>query len=678
MRTRSFLTAWRLPASAGLLFLLMLAAHAAPQVKVLLCAGDYGMWSQDRALRIMQAVEKAAPGAVSCEVLQSFNFVKQLETPGFAERFDVIVCGDIAIGQFTTAAQQAIIRFVNNGGGFIWALESKSYIHVMGPHEVEPAPLGDILPYNFPNPDPVKDARPDAVAVKFTDPFLKGLDFSPVTILKPDRLAAPLFLERKQGKGSVVALYGAFAATYVPNGYAHYDRVKGGWDDWPQQGEFWTRLLKREAAASPIAGLSRADVDAPVKEQPLSVTVNVDAQKTIDDIRAADFSIVSLGQLYREDGGANEDMFLALNPRDWLDRSSNDVLENKLGKAFPDKVALYKKFNIKGILASHNAYGSYYFWTADEKKKELAGLIDMAKKYPDQLSYFQPGNEPPCDENLYKFYNEFATAMIKEAPALKVVGPGCAFNIEGPHEQGMKDFIATCGANTDVLNWHIYACPPANVINQVRYWTKYCDGKLRTKGPVKVMFTEADTWNTRDSQFNYLMDRAFTFLPEKEIIACFEYCMDSRYEGGTYFFGVMQPEKDNKGNPNEFRASYTGYWIFRNLRGQMLDTKITGAAAGPANHVHAISSSTDGGKVVTTVVYYDTGYFDGGAKAKSSQATVTVNVALPAGAYRLERSNANWNTNTVTPIDGTVKATAKVTLTLAPCQAVALTWTRQD
>ena len=72
------------------------------------------------------------------------------------------------------------------------------------------------------------------------------------------------------------------------------------------------------------------------------------------------------------------------------------------------------------------------------------------------------------------------------------------------------------------------------------------------------MFTESDAWNTGDSQFNYLMERALTFLPEPRIIANFQYCMEKRFEGGTYYFGVLQPE-------GEFSANYNGYWVWRNL-----------------------------------------------------------------------------------------------------------------
>ena len=93
-----------------------------------------------------------------------------------------------------------------------------------------------------------------------------------------------------------------------------------------------------------------------------------------------------------------------------------------------------------------------------------------------------------------------------------------------------------------MLNWHTYAQPPSTVLAEARYWGQRADGKLRGPGPAKVMFTESDAWNTGDSQFNYLMERAFTYLLEPRIIANFQYCMEMRNEGGPYCFGVLQPE----------------------------------------------------------------------------------------------------------------------------------------
>lgn len=669
----------RLIASLCLLCLTPLAAHSAPQIKVLLCTGDYGMWAQDRAARITAAVEKAAPGRAAFTVEQTYNFVKKLEAPGYAGQFDVIACGDVALGQMTVGAQDAIVRFVENGGGFVYVVEGKSGIGVNGPPEADPVPLAAILPYRFPATDPEKDARADAVPVKYTDPFLKGLDFAGITTLPKNwQTTAPLFLERKQGKGRVIALYGAFCAPYRYVSYARFDHLPGGWDEWPGLGELWARLLSRAGASSPIAQLSRAEADAAITDKPLTVTVAVDATKSIDDIRAASFSIVSLGQLYREDGGANEAMFLALNPRDWLDRASDQVFENTAGKAFPDKAKLFDTYHLQGILHADNTFGSYGGWNEEKWQQEIARLKGVYERHAKQLRYFQPANEPPCDEGYFKFHNRIAAAMIQAAPELKVIGPSCAFNMSAPGAQAMKAFIDTCGARTDVLNWHIYACPPENVKREVEYWSRYATGKLRTPGPARVMFTEADAWNTRESQFNYLMERAFTFLPCKEIVATFQYCMDPRTEGGTYRFGVLQPEKDAEGRQNEFRANYNGYWIFRNLRGKMVETTVTSPAGAAAGHIHVISSNTDGGKAVTTVVYYDTGYFDGPAKARSSRADVAVTVTLPAGTYRLERSEATWGTSAVVPVAGTVTKSAKVSLTLAPCQAAALTWVRQE
>src|SRR5688572_6547486 len=99
------------------------AAPLKPNLKVLLCTGDYGMNAQDRVPLIKDAVEKAAPGsAVSWEVHQSFNFTKVLESPGYAERFDAVVMGDIGIGQLTPRAQHNLVQFVQNGGGLVYVM----------------------------------------------------------------------------------------------------------------------------------------------------------------------------------------------------------------------------------------------------------------------------------------------------------------------------------------------------------------------------------------------------------------------------------------------------------------------------------------------------------------------------------------------------------------------------
>jgi hypothetical protein len=216
-----------------------------------------------------------------------------------------------------------------------------------------------------------------------------------------------------------------------------------------------------------------------------------------------------------------------------------------------------------------------------------------------------------------------------------VIGPNTAFNMHGPNEKSMKAFIDTCGSQTDVLNWHTYACCPESIRAEVLYWTKYAEGKLRSKGPVQVMFTESDAWNTRDSQFNYLMDRAYTFLPMKEILANFQYCMRPRFEGGTYMFGVLQPE-------GEFSANYNGYWIWRDLRGRLVDAKTICRPETAAGHCRALASNTDDGQNVTVVVYYDTGYFNGTAHAWADRAKASLKLKLPPGQYRLQRSDADW------------------------------------
>ena len=636
-------------------------------VKALLCTGDYGMWAQDRVPLIENAVERAAPGGAVWESEQAFNFVKKLEAPGYAERFDVIVVGDVALGQMTPPAQQALVDFVRGGGGLVYDQEGKSSIPFVGSPLAVPMPLAALLPYRYPDNDPQKSARPDAVAWKLNTPPLQGLDFSD-SPLKASSLT-PLALERPEGKGSVLALYGAFGPSYHYVSYGKFEKNPGGWDAWPGLGPLWARILEREAKNSPVRALSRADVDASVKNVPLTVTATVAATREIDDIRAADLSVVSLGQLYAEDGGANERLLLALNPRDWMDRQSQKVLPTPPDKG-PDKKALFDQYHIRGIYMADNSYGGYGGWDEAKYRMEIAGAVASAKAYPAEIAFFQPGNEPPLDANYYAFHTKISKAVLAGAPGLKVIGPNTAFNVRGVDPAGMSAFIAACGATTDVLNWHTYACPPENVRAEALYWSHQAQGRMRSPGPVPVMFTESDAWETEESQFNYLLDRAFVFLPTPQIIANFQYCMDPRTEGGTYQFGVLQP-------PGEFSANYNAYWLLRNLRGRMVATTLAGAAPAALNHCHVLSSSTDGGKAVTVVAYYDTGYYDRPAQARADQARLTVRVTLPPGRYALERSEVTWNAQKASPVPGTAQKAATVSAALSPCQAVAWTWTRQ-
>ena len=185
------------------------------------------------------------------------------------------------------------------------------------------------------------------------------------------------------------------------------------------------------------------------------------------------------------------------------------------------------------------------------------------------------------------------------------------------------------------------------------------------------MFTEADAWNTEDSQFDYLMDRAFMFLSNPSIVGCFQYGMDPRFEGGTYFFGVLQP-------PGEFSANYNGYWVFRDLRGKMVQTTASGASPEALAHVHVIASVTPDAKTVAVVAYYDTGYFDGNAGKEFSKAKIVVNVKLPPGKYTIKANAVNWKDRVAGDRAALeiISGRYSNTITLDPCHAEMLTFTR--
>lgn len=639
------------------------AAEIKPNLKALICTGDYGMWAQDRVPMIRDAVAKAAPAAlVDWQAEQAFNFSAKLEAPGWAGQFDVIVMGDISLGQITPRAQQNLVQFVQNGGGLVYVMWAKSNLPFQGVPEANPMPLAAIVPYQYPDS---KKPRGDATVLAADAPFFAGIDFSSLTETNARAALPQLLLERSEGKGRVLVLYGAFGPSWKQVAYATYEKVPGSWDAWPGLGELWARVLERAAPASPIRAQSRASVEAKIQNVGLRAVIDVDGTRAIDEIRAANFSIVALQQLYNEDGSANEDLFLALNPRDWFDRRSQEVLPNTKGK-MADKPAFFRDFNIKGIYMADNSYGSYGGWSEDKYAEQIAKAIGDKQKWPAQLAFFQAGNEPPLDENYVKFHQRLVGEVLKGAPDYKVIGPNKAFNLLGVKPEEMRFYIEQCGKTTDVLNWHTYAQPPAMTLAEARYWSDWAAGKMRSPGAAPVMFTESDSWNTRESQFNYLMQRAFTFLPEKRILGTFQYCMEPRSEGGPYKFGVLQPE-------GEMAANYNGYWVWRNLRGQMTPTRISGLDEAAQGHLHAISSRSADGKTFTTVVFYDTGYFDGAGRKRADKVHFTLRPHLPPGDYTLDISDVTWNTH------ATREANAKspVEIELAPCQAAALTWTKR-
>jgi hypothetical protein len=313
---------------------------------------------------------------------------------------------------------------------------------------------------------------------------------------------------------------------------------------------------------------------------------------------------------------------------------------------------------------AENSYGSYGQWNDAKVAEQTAKAVADRKKWPEALSFFQAGNEPPLDAGYVAFHQRFVGAVLAGAPDYRVVGPNKAFNLQGVKPAEMQLYIDQCGKTTDVLNWHTYAQPPATVLAEARYWSDKAAGKMRKPGPPPVMFTESDAWNTGESQFNYLMERALTFLPEPRIIANFQYCMKKRFEGGTYSFGVLQPE-------GEFAANYNGYWVWRNLRGRMVESRL--AAATRQDSLRAVSSLSRDGRTVTTVVYFGAPVWTDGPRLATAQVSATV--ALPPGSWTLKRSDVTWGRRDETPA-GTASGTAKISLTLAPYQAVALTWTQ--
>ena len=147
----------------------------APNLKVFLCTGDFGMWGQDRVAMITDAVRKSSPGAhVAWESHQSYNMTRLLESAAFVKRFNVIIIADVGIGQITPAAQRNLVQFVEAGGGLVWGLVGKGTLPFQDSPAAVPMPLADILPIAYPDfgkPHPEASVRPS------TDKLFQGIQW---------------------------------------------------------------------------------------------------------------------------------------------------------------------------------------------------------------------------------------------------------------------------------------------------------------------------------------------------------------------------------------------------------------------------------------------------------------------------------------------------------------------
>ncbi len=154
----------------------------APNLKVFLCTGDFGMWAQDRAAMIINAVRNSSPGAhVAWESQQSYNMTPLLESAAFVKRFNVIIIADVGIGQITPAAQRNLVQFVEAGGGLVWGVCGKATLPFQDSPAAVPMPLTGILPFAYPDfgkPHPEASVRPS------TDTLFQG---NPVGCLEGQR-----------------------------------------------------------------------------------------------------------------------------------------------------------------------------------------------------------------------------------------------------------------------------------------------------------------------------------------------------------------------------------------------------------------------------------------------------------------------------------------------------------
>ncbi len=584
-----------------------------------------------------------------------------LESAAFVNRFDVVIIADVGIGQITPAAQRNLVQFVEAGGGLVWGLVGKGTLPFQDSPAAVPMPLASILPVAYPD---FGKPHPQAVVRPNTDKLFQGIQWEALKDKGARGTLARLAWERKVGKGMVLGLAGGFEKPLKYVGYAAFEPLPGGWDHFPALGTLWCRVLQHAAAGSPIRALSRADVDGRYPARSLDARLTVDAARPLDDIRAAVFSIVALQQLYNEDGGHGEDLFLALNPRDWFDRRSQEVLPNKIGKK-SDKPAFFKEYNIRGIYMGDNSYGSYSQWNDAKYKEQIARAIAARKKWPDQIVFFQAGNEPPLDAGYVAFHRRFVGAVL--AGAAELPGDRSQQGLQCSRRRSGRNAVLCRQVRQDHRRAELaHLCPAAQ------------HGLGR--GPLLERPGRRQDAQARPGTGDVHRERGLEHGRQPVQLSHGARAHLPARTANHRQFPILHGKTIRRGDVL-LRRPAAGRRVLRQLQrllGMAQPARADAASQADrgrrAGQLCAVSSISRDGKTVTALVYFGAPLWT--EKSRLETAKVAVDVALPAGQWTLMRSRVTWKERKESAA-GAMSGHAQVYLELAPYEAAALTWTKK-
>lgn len=656
------------------------AASAGP-VKVLMVTGDWKTqpWYQDvwmkgrgeklfRGRYIAQKVNQAAPGA--CEFTELTNYVGQeyLDTD-YLSQFDVLLMGDVVGWSFNPRFQAAIGDFVKQGGGLIYCASWKWHCAM-----VKGTPFADALPAEFPISNLTddwhnqefstgeKDIKP--VLAEASHAVTQGLDWASAppllrcfkvaprpgtTVLLKTPGGAPLLVAGDLGKGRTIMSAAIFANDEIS------EKLGSEWKDF---GKYYAQLFAWLGANSTNKRATLADARG-------EATVTVDAGKPLNPVPAAMFSIHGAQDCpgFNPLQGEALARFNDLNPRGEFARFHANCEPARGTFDFKDvdhQLSEIKRLGMEPLaLFAAYAYGMpKWLWDdgsswdkpSERAVRDIVTEIDSflahvnGKKgdpaYRENVKYVEVCNEPGIDtrtiDGYVRIYQAVARHVHQNYPGVKVGGLG---GYEIPY---VKMFIDRCGADIDWISRHPYGWTGEMLFKLQDEFQAYA--KAKGHAQIKFIVTEWDFWIQGRAKFDYMMKRYFEAVKRDDLLGTLHYRF-GMYNEPVYLFGVLWAgwgQAQGAGPVNTpMHDAYDAFWIFRDFRGQRVQTTkqlAAGVSAGLAAHL--LADATRDGDRVNAVLYYDWAYDGTGYKdyvAGKAYPTVGVAVKLTVPPCAVDR-----------------------------------------
>ena len=661
-------------------------AQGQKPIRVLTISGDWKSqaWYQDvwmqgkgedgkgtapvryRGRFIASQVNKFAPGRF--EFTDVTNYIgQQYGDADYFSQFDVVMMGDVVGWSMPPRLLDGLQRFVENGGGFLYAASYKWETALL-----DNTPFETVLPAKF-GVDGYRDDWKNAktrldeenfkpVVAMPAHPIVAGLDWANVPTLDrgfrmQPKATAQVLLKTPQGAPLLAAWQMGKGRSAISASINANDEVSskiGGWKDF---GKYYTQMFAWLGANSPRRAVTLRDA---VAEYVVGVNggghvaAGIPVALPNNSNGAASAKTFSIHASHDDPGLAplqDEALknFSALNLRGAFSRFSpqggmeekNDNDDpntfNMAGFKFDNldsQMVQMNRLGLEPILLLNDFYGNpSWLWEngsswSNPTPKGIAEAAEMAsaaiqhlnggKKgdagYKLNVRFLEIANEPDLNgktiPGFARLFKGVAQRIHRDYPGVQV---GTFGGYEIPY---LPQFLQAVNPDMDWISRHPYGWTGERVFSEQDEVTAF----MKQKGLRQIPFiiTEWDFWIQGRPKFDYMMRRNFEAVKRDNLLGALHYRL-GQYAEPVYMFGVLwagwgkEKGAGEKGTP--MHDAYDAFWLWRDFRGTRasVDKTVTTPNATRLGD-HLLADAASEGQAMNTVLYFDWGHDGEGVK----------------------------------------------------------------